>query len=212
MAIGRGLELFGPSSSPTDAGKGETMTDKQAGLLGGAKQASIDDLERGALEHYDQISNKACHWMNTIPRAIKFYFDAQRKAAQAEINASEQGARTGGCAPPPKEPVSNGPVSAAPINAEERRRLKRAHLQPSAPAPAAPGGTPEHEADWQGICAEWKERAVAAESALAAAREELETLRPRPFRDCPYASPFRYCPECVVSPCPIGLDKNARRS
>ena len=58
---------------------------------GGPCEASIDDLERGALQHYEEISDKACHWSSAIPRAIKFYYAAQRAAPSDTRRTYEDG-------------------------------------------------------------------------------------------------------------------------
>ncbi len=54
------------------------MTDERTAQSGGPVQASLDDLERGALQHYEEVSAKSHSWMNVIPKAIKAYYAAQR--------------------------------------------------------------------------------------------------------------------------------------
>lgn len=38
-----------------------------------AEQATHDDICDGALRHYNEVSNKASSWMNTIEKAIECY-------------------------------------------------------------------------------------------------------------------------------------------
>lgn len=55
------------------------------------------------------------------------------------------------------------------------------------------------------------EMATAPEEARAAVRACADTLRmlcETRFEDCPHAAPHRYCAECPVKPCPIGLGQS----
>jgi hypothetical protein len=40
-----------------------------------AAQTPLEDLRRGALEHYEKVTSIAHEWQSVIPKAINAYFD-----------------------------------------------------------------------------------------------------------------------------------------
>ena len=42
--------------------------------MNATKQTPLSDLEKSALEHYEEASTAIHHWNSDIPNAIKFYF------------------------------------------------------------------------------------------------------------------------------------------
>jgi len=45
------------------------MSEKQKPM-----QTPLKDLEKSALEHYEEASSAIHHWISDIPKAIKFYY------------------------------------------------------------------------------------------------------------------------------------------
>ena len=43
--------------------------------VGGCCQATHEEVCNQALEHYEEISSRACNWSSVVPKAIKYYRD-----------------------------------------------------------------------------------------------------------------------------------------
>jgi hypothetical protein len=41
-------------------------------------QSPLEDLRRGALDHYEKVTTIAHEWHSVIPKAINAYFDKER--------------------------------------------------------------------------------------------------------------------------------------
>jgi len=50
-----------------------------------ACKASLEELEKGALEHYEKLASKSSEWLNVIPIAIKFYYKHLKKKREVKI-------------------------------------------------------------------------------------------------------------------------------
>ena len=73
--------------SGTSPQREKTMSEKMT--REGAAEASIDDLERGTLEHYARISLVAHEWNNQVPQAISAWYAAKRASPQPEQPTSD---------------------------------------------------------------------------------------------------------------------------
>lgn len=48
-------------------------------------QASIEDLKKSDLEHYNDLSTKCLNWSSNVPKAINFYYDYREMSLWKKI-------------------------------------------------------------------------------------------------------------------------------